>query len=99
MKNENKIILGGISVVAITLLMGMFYFLMSEQIKTLALKSHETTNSAFLSSSATSFLSKNDFTSGKLDEKKIVFEKFFQEIKSDQICESKFGVRRYYSLF
>ena len=78
MKNEHKIILGGLIVVAITLVMGIaLSYLMSDQIKSLAIENYETTNSAFLSSSANSFLSKNDFTPENFPEKKIVFENFF----------------------
>ena len=90
MKNESKIIFGGLIIILIIISTGfLFSFLLSEEIKNISIKRSETINSAFITSFATNQLVANDFELGSSDERKNTFEKFFQEMKTEEMLRIK----------
>lgn len=90
MKNESKILTGGLILIVITLLSGLlFSFLLSEQITNIAIDRTEKAHSSFISSSANNQFIIQDFELGNFDEKRNIFDKFFQKLKTEEMLRIK----------
>jgi signal transduction histidine kinase len=87
---RNKIILGGLIVIFLTVVSTAVYgSLISEQIRLLAIERAETTSGSYVTSIAQSELTVNDFDPTNFDEKKVIFSKFFQHLESEETIRIK----------
>lgn len=90
MKNESKIIFGGMIIILIIIITGyLFSSLLSEEIRNIALKRSETLNSSLINSFATHNLVVQDFQTDSLVESKNKFNTFFEAIKTEEMLKIK----------
>ncbi len=90
MKNESKIIFGGMIIILIIIITGtVFSSLVTEEIKNISIKRSEVSSATSITSLASHHLLQTDFELGPLDEKRITFEQFFHELHSDEILRIK----------
>jgi len=87
---SKKIIIGGIIIIAISIISSTVVFSMiSEQIRFTAIKNVEKANASYLSSAASSKLTVKDFDLQNMDEKKSTFENYFHSIENEETLRIK----------
>lgn len=90
MNNKSKIIFGGIALIAITIIIGIiFSILLTDEIKNSSIKNAEKINSAFIMSIAKNQLSEEDFNMDESNDKKDIFDRFFQKMKTEEMLRIK----------
>jgi signal transduction histidine kinase len=89
-KIKNKIVIGGLIVIFLTIISTTLYSTMiSEQIRQITLERAETSTASYVKSLAVNELAIEDFEPQNFDKKKSVFLSFFQHIKSDETVRIK----------
>ncbi len=90
MKNESKIVFGGMIIILIIIITGaVFSSLLTEEIKNMSVKRTEVTSSSFIISLTDHHLVPTDFKLDSLDEKRVTFEQLFHEIHSGEMLKIK----------